>query len=581
MSYLGRTLPNTQRLDSQSIAITPNPKTGLSSGETVNSSKPLFILSGKESLLPVALFLIFVLITIPGITWGLPSLWNPDELVWRVQKALGGELRFDENEPDFNYPSLPKYVMYGIGKITYGLGYSSLEFFTASRLVSALLGGVSVILAYAIARQMGGSVYVGTLAALLMMSCSTLSENARFAHNDLYLLFFSLMMVYSLVRYRLSGNRLWLYLAFLSVGLAASSKYTGGTLIVVVITVYLAGNWGELKKDLTGSLETLFISIVLAFLGFAVGTPKALLWMTYYFKRMLPAMFRFRVYGAATDVKIGLTGQWSTLQSALGSPLYFLFMASLIWIFVKLTLFYFRKIEEDEKKMKSFFTLLLTIIVFDLPLLVSYNYVPRFFLPLVPLLAVFSAFFVEQLFKLAGRWKYSSYARIGIGIGVLVVLSYSALRIASTMLLFVNDARIPASDFLTSLPKGTSIEYTLYPPNVPKNHFSRAHNYPIYFIKYPGEVVPAKRAYNYNEGEAGLDNRQTDYLVIDTLTYARFSDPQICKLNPVECDFFGKLLSGQTKYRQLAEFTYFLPAWLPRLDLGAVNPGVRVFERIN
>jgi hypothetical protein len=45
-------------------------------------------------------------------------------MVWRVDSALRGEIIFDETEPDFNYPSLPKYVMYGVGKITYGMGYS-------------------------------------------------------------------------------------------------------------------------------------------------------------------------------------------------------------------------------------------------------------------------------------------------------------------------------------------------------------------------------------------------------------------------------------------------------------------------
>jgi len=63
-------------------------------------------LTRYEKFIPIVLFLLFLLVTIPGISWGAPSLWNPDELFWRVNMALGGEMKFDETEPDYNYPSL-------------------------------------------------------------------------------------------------------------------------------------------------------------------------------------------------------------------------------------------------------------------------------------------------------------------------------------------------------------------------------------------------------------------------------------------------------------------------------------------
>ena len=73
----------------------------------------------REKSIPLFLFALFLAVTIPGITWGLPALWNPDELAWRVDSALRGEIIFDVTEPDFNYPSLPKYVMFAVGKIVY------------------------------------------------------------------------------------------------------------------------------------------------------------------------------------------------------------------------------------------------------------------------------------------------------------------------------------------------------------------------------------------------------------------------------------------------------------------------------
>jgi len=100
----------------------------------------------NEKLIPVLIFLLFLAVSIPGVNWGVPALWNPDEMVWRVDSALRGEIQFDETEPDFNYPSLPKYVMLGIGKIVYGMGYSRSIFFIAARTFSAVLGAVSGVL---------------------------------------------------------------------------------------------------------------------------------------------------------------------------------------------------------------------------------------------------------------------------------------------------------------------------------------------------------------------------------------------------------------------------------------------------
>ena len=76
----------------------------------------------NEKLIPVFIFLLFLAVSVPGVNWGVPALWNPDEMIWRVDSALRGEIIFDETEPDFNYPSLPKYVMFGIGRIVYGMG---------------------------------------------------------------------------------------------------------------------------------------------------------------------------------------------------------------------------------------------------------------------------------------------------------------------------------------------------------------------------------------------------------------------------------------------------------------------------
>jgi hypothetical protein len=212
--------------------------------------------------------------------------------------------------------------------------------------------------------------------------------------------------------------------------------------------------------------------------------------------------------------------------------------------------------------------------------MLSYNYPIRFFLPLMPLFAILSALFINDVYELARQNENSLYSKLIVG-GLTTIIVLSFARVISVMLLFLNDSRIPASAFLASLPAGTSLEHTFYSPTIPSEHFEREHNYPIYFIKTIGGQVPVSRKYEFNSGETGLDDRMTDYLVIDNFTADRFNDPYICGTMPAECDFFKQLeTGGSDHYRLITEFTYTLPPYLPQINIDFVNPEIRIYERI-
>jgi len=535
----------------------------------------------NEALVPVFIFLLFLAVTIPGVNWGVPALWNPDELVWRVDSALRGELIFDETEPDFNYPSLPKYVMYGVGRVVYGMGYSRSIFFISARLVSALLGAISGVLVYSLARTISANVLTSALAGLLYISSGIASANARFAHNDLYLQFFSILCVYFAIKYQFTKTKLWIYGSFFAVGLAASSKYTGGSLLLLPLFVLVVMNWVDLRKNWLQSFVLLLIGGILSFAGYVVGTPKAIYFWEY-FKNVIPALQRFSLYGKNSGVPIGLYGQWAVFVRAVGIFVYYLFIVCFIWFAVKLILWRFGRTKLDEKQAQAIIILGMAIIIFDLPFLVSVNYVTRFFIPFVPFLSILGALFVNEIIDLTKN-KGWSFVTVIVTALLVVGFSYSTLRLVSTALLFINDARIPASEYIASI-RGykNTIEYTLYPPIVNKKQFyGAARNYPIYFLKYPNEVMPTGGKVKYNQGEQGLIEREVDYLVVDTFTYSRFYNDSICKTNPVECDFFKRLLAGDvTTFRLVKEFTYSLPSYLPNVSVLTVNPEIRIYERV-
>ena len=73
-----------------------------------------------EWITPLGLFLLFLVLTLPGIAWGAPVGWHPDEIVVRSIKALHGEWIF--SEINFDYPDLPQYILFFLGKVLLSFG---------------------------------------------------------------------------------------------------------------------------------------------------------------------------------------------------------------------------------------------------------------------------------------------------------------------------------------------------------------------------------------------------------------------------------------------------------------------------
>lgn len=525
-----------------------------------------------EKWIPFLLALLFIAITASG----LYLMSNPDELVHRVDKALKGRWQFDET--NFDYPSLPKYIMFGIGKLVYGAGQSEETFKASARFFSVLLGAGVIFLVYHLSRKLGGSIGGSVFATLILMGNKDFSLNARFAHNDFYLLFFLTLSVYfSLLYLERAEGRGWLYAAFFSVGLAASSKYNGGVLLLLPLTLFLVKKKSRLFAEKLHSLETLFIGAALSFLGFALGTPKALLWMAFYLKRMLPALSRHAAYGKTAGGAIGLIGQWSLMRSSFGTPIYFLFLAACLYFGVR----FFMRGQRGQPQSRVW-VLLFAMLLFDLPIMTSYNYQARFFLPIL----TFGAALIGLLYTEVDSWlRATPLAAYRLGLPLLMggMLVFVGLQVVSLRLLLVNDPRQEASQFLATLPQGTKLEYTMYPPEIPLGHFEEEYNYPIFFPKFEGQetpkVAPGKPYDAVNEGEAGLLDREVDYFVADSFTYGRCANEAIYQTNPVECDFFEALTAGESAYQLIGEFTYDLPPYLPQIRLAFVNPDIYVFQR--
>ena len=523
-----------------------------------------------KKIAPILLFILFVLLTLPGLEWGAPGSWNPDEIVFKVDWAFNGKMDYFDLK-NFDYPSLPKYIMFGLGKIVYGLGYTTFDFILDARILSVLLGGLIVILTYYLAKRMNLAYPYVLLTGLLMVSAGILVQNAHYAHNDLYMLIFALLVIHALFSYIGGKNRLWFYAATIFAGFSLSSKYNGIAVVPLVVFVYVLVENKALLKDRLRTLETLLISAVLTFSAYALGTPRAILDASFYFRNMLPAFFKHGAFGHRPDVPRGYIGQWSTIIETYGWLFFILASTALVWVVVRLVQAYREKKWGQEES--QVLILFLFIALMDFPILFSYNYQGRFFLMLLPPLAVLITMMMRDVSK---RWHIGVSRAAWVFVSLVIVVGF--MRVGSTMLLFLNDARIPASSYTSTFTKKAKVEVTLYPPNMAEEKKLRARDYPIYIVKFI-EQKPAPES-GFNLGEQGLIQRNVDYLILDSFTYERFSDRFICENNQVECDFFEDLFNGRSSYKLLKAFpAYELPWYMPQIRLDFVNPSIMIFQR--
>jgi predicted membrane-bound dolichyl-phosphate-mannose-protein mannosyltransferase len=532
---------------------------------------------GRQDIwISMALFVLFVGITLPGIGWGAPNFWHPDELAKHADKQLSGSFKMDGTY--FNHPFLPQNAMLAVGKVVYGLGYSRSTFILIVRLINAMLAGGIVILAYGMARLLGGGTLAALLSAGLVISSSEIALNARIAHDDIPLAFFTTLSVLLLIQFQNTGKTHWLYLTFFSVGLAASCKYNAVSLLVVPLFVILWEHRIEFGERDFRPVRTIILGIGLTILGFGLSSPQVFLHFRFFMQVIGETMRHHAEFNASPGGEIGLLGQWKTLLDMLGAPV---FITCWLAVVCRLAGFFWAGPGVAENRVRRYQTaaVMLSILALDLPMLVVRNYPARFFVPLIPLLSVLVGLMIEDLYLLFKRKSSKVLYSEVLGLSLIVIV-FSLLRVVSITLLYLNDARIAASSYVSRLPASSTIEYTFYPPSIPNHYFKRKSNYPLFFPKSLVQGIPdVETAPDINSGEAGLEKRKPDIFVVDSFTLDRFKDPLICQQVPAECAFFQRLMAGETHYRLEKTFQYQLPDYLPRLEPFFLNPTILIFQR--
>ena len=241
----------------------------------------------KRLILPAILFLLAVLIRLPGLSWGLKddqhnqSLHPDEELNFRVSRAIEpAHLSFT---PGFyNYGTLYLTALRVAGDFAFaysgGSEHPDMDWDyirkgeLAGRVVSMLAGSLLCIVVFFATRRFTSE--IGAIAAGLCLAVSpALVVHSRFATVDVFAtLFIALAALYAL-RLLLDEAPPWLKCAILAgvcTGLSAGTKYTGGLAVLMPFAAIL------LRRPPRG-LMLAGASALSAVLAFIVSTPGCLL----------------------------------------------------------------------------------------------------------------------------------------------------------------------------------------------------------------------------------------------------------------------------------------------------------------
>ncbi|MCS7223381.1 MAG: glycosyltransferase family 39 protein [Armatimonadetes bacterium] len=246
----------------------------------------------KQGSLPFFLFLVALMLRLFGLTWGLPSSrhlhsFHPDEVM-----VLSPVLRMnifdgDLNPHFFNYGSLFLYIIYFARLLSEGIGFLDLSvrdfgvwvtqwglLHLIGRFLSAFFGAATVALLFVWVKRTSGLI-PALVAAILLTTYPLHLQHSHFATVDVPLTFFTTLTLYGIVFW--GGLTGLLATAFVG-GLASAIKYSVAPSLFLSILSTLS------LADKRVALKQMGLAFGVFLLGFLVGCPYAVFAFNEFFR---------------------------------------------------------------------------------------------------------------------------------------------------------------------------------------------------------------------------------------------------------------------------------------------------------
>ncbi len=219
-----------------------------------------------------------------GIWYGLPSLYNSDE-PFNVVNALAFGAKKSLEPTYFVYPAFYSYLLaaaqglcFLIGRLTSAFG-SVLDFgasyfidptliFFWGRFLSVVLGVATVWLIYQVGRRFF-SERTGLFAALLLTLSSLHVDWSHWILLEATLTFMCTLTLFFIFVYHESGSNKHLLLASLVCGLAISTKYNAGFLLLPLWLTIIYSS----RNKVQSLIQKAFMATATVVTGFILGSP--------------------------------------------------------------------------------------------------------------------------------------------------------------------------------------------------------------------------------------------------------------------------------------------------------------------
>jgi 4-amino-4-deoxy-L-arabinose transferase-like glycosyltransferase len=262
---------------------------------------------------------------------GVPAAVASDE-PFVMERAFAMMTTGDFNPHVFDYPSLYIYLQAAVASVRFLVGtlrgewyqldqVSASDFYVWGRLLTALLGTLTVVLTWRIGRRIG--VATGLLAAAFLAVQPLHVRESHFVLTDVPMTFFVALTLLASVRAFESPSAQSFALSGAAAGLAAATKYTGGIVLLVPLVALVMAPW-----DLASRARTVLVVAGAAVLAFLAGAPYSLLDLPG-FLNGFGALARGHAAGVSPD-----TSPWWTyllhLRLNLGRPLLAVSIAGLV-----------------------------------------------------------------------------------------------------------------------------------------------------------------------------------------------------------------------------------------------------------
>ncbi len=394
-----------------------------------------------------AIFVLALGMRLWGISWGLPERLelHPDEHDYVMTHAL--IITPHNLDPGwYNYPSFLMYLTAIASGILRRLGMLSQEWqcYLTGRVISALFGAGTSLVMYRLARELGGSVLAGLLAAFWMALFPLNVWESHVAVTDPLMTFWSTMTVWTSVRLIRTATLRDYLLAGTSLGLAIGSKYTAAIAVVAI----LAGALGSFleRKNFVSTFKGLCVAGAASlFCAFAV-TPYSFIHfrtlqkaMAYEHNHTIGHHSGFSVPAAGHQYHRYIYQVFAAWPFSFGIALYACAIAGVIW-----ALFRF-----DRRKLVP---LAFCAVFFGIT--GSWTFTPiRYYLPIIVLGCAFAGLWQAEWFE-----SQSKLRRMIALVATLACAAYTLIFTAQTSARYADETRVQAGRWLDTTPKtGTSL----------------------------------------------------------------------------------------------------------------------------